>query len=133
MARATTRAGGLDPAVRRGYGVGSVATGAFGTVPGLLLLPYLTDHIGIAAGVAVVQAVRAGAIGIPDTAGAGDAVQQVGRADIRGEGEFVAAGGRGVRAASFRRDDRRGQQTGAAAQPCGEGGLQDKSVHGSGF
>ncbi|HEX5970002.1 MAG TPA: MFS transporter, partial [Intrasporangium sp.] len=52
MARATTRAGELDPSVRRGYGVGSVATGAFGTVPGLLLLPYLTDHIGIAAGIA---------------------------------------------------------------------------------
>ena len=52
MARATTRAGGLDPSVRRGYGVGSVATGAFGTVPGLLLLPYLTDHIGIVAGIA---------------------------------------------------------------------------------
>jgi len=47
-----TRVGGLDPSVRRGYGVGSVATGAFGTVPGLLLLPYLTDHIGIAAGLA---------------------------------------------------------------------------------
>ncbi|MDC5696028.1 MFS transporter [Intrasporangium calvum] len=42
----------LAPSVRRGYGVGSVATGAFGTVPGLLLLPYLTDHIGIAAGLA---------------------------------------------------------------------------------
>ncbi|MDV3223336.1 MFS transporter [Intrasporangium sp.] len=52
MVGATTRAGGLDPSVRRGYGVGSVATGAFGTVPGLLLLPYLTDHIGIAAGLA---------------------------------------------------------------------------------
>ena len=52
MTGATTRAGGLDPSVRRGYGVGSVATGAFGTVPGLLLLPYLTDHIGIAAGIA---------------------------------------------------------------------------------
>lgn len=42
----------LDPAVRRGYGLGSVATGAFGTVPGLLLLPYLTDHIGVGAGIA---------------------------------------------------------------------------------
>ncbi len=39
----------LTPAVRRGYGLGSVATGAFGTVPGLLLLPYLTDHLGVAA------------------------------------------------------------------------------------
>lgn len=35
--------------VRVGYGSGSVATGAFGTVPGLMLLPYLTDSLGIAA------------------------------------------------------------------------------------
>jgi Na+/melibiose symporter-like transporter len=35
--------------VRLGYGSGSVATGAFGTVPGLMLLPYLTDSLGIAA------------------------------------------------------------------------------------
>lgn len=39
----------LAPGVRRGYALGSVATGTFGTVPGLLLLPYLTDHLGIAA------------------------------------------------------------------------------------
>ena len=43
---------GLSPAARRGYGLGSVATGSFGTVPGLLLLPYLTDRLGVAAGVA---------------------------------------------------------------------------------
>ncbi len=36
----------------RGYALGSVATGAFGTVPGLLLLPYLTDRLGVAAGLA---------------------------------------------------------------------------------
>ena len=42
----------LAPAVRRGYGLGSVATGSFGTVPGLLLLPYLTDHLGVAAAAA---------------------------------------------------------------------------------
>ncbi|MGN6754399.1 MAG: MFS transporter [Intrasporangium sp.] len=42
----------LPASVRRGYGLGSVATGAFGTVPGLLLLPYLTDHLGVAAGLA---------------------------------------------------------------------------------
>ncbi len=42
----------LAPSVRRGYALGSVATGTFGTVPGLLLLPYLTDHLGIAAVVA---------------------------------------------------------------------------------
>ncbi|MEP6800241.1 MAG: MFS transporter [Lapillicoccus sp.] len=34
--------------LRRGYALGSVATGAFGTVPGLLLLPYLTERLGIA-------------------------------------------------------------------------------------
>lgn len=38
--------------VRIGYGAGSVATGAFGTIPGLMLLPFLTDSIGIAAAVA---------------------------------------------------------------------------------
>jgi Na+/melibiose symporter-like transporter len=42
----------LQPGIRRGYGLGSVATGSFGTVPGLLLLPYLTDRLGVAAGVA---------------------------------------------------------------------------------
>ncbi|MDP3967162.1 MAG: MFS transporter [Nocardioides sp.] len=45
------------PLLRReriGYGLGSVATGAFGTVPGLMLLPYLTDTLGIAAAVAAV-------------------------------------------------------------------------------
>jgi glycoside/pentoside/hexuronide:cation symporter, GPH family len=45
----TTR---LPRGVRVGYGLGSVATGAFGTVPGLLLLPYLTDTLGVAAAVA---------------------------------------------------------------------------------
>jgi GPH family glycoside/pentoside/hexuronide:cation symporter len=39
----------LPVGVRAGYGVGSVATGTFGTVPGLMLLPYLTDTVGIAA------------------------------------------------------------------------------------
>lgn len=42
----------LPGRVRRGYAFGSVATGTFGTVPGLLLLPYLTDTLGIAAGIA---------------------------------------------------------------------------------
>jgi len=42
----------LAPRVRRGYALGSVATGTFGTVPGLLLLPYLTDEIGIGAALA---------------------------------------------------------------------------------
>ena len=39
----------LPRSVRIGYGSGSVATGAFGTVPGLMLLPFLTDSLGIAA------------------------------------------------------------------------------------
>lgn len=47
-----TTAGRLDPRLRRGYALGSVATGAFGTVPGLLLLPYLTDTLDITALVA---------------------------------------------------------------------------------
>ena len=48
----TGPATGLTPAARRGYGLGSVATGSFGTVPGLLLLPYLTDRLGVTAAVA---------------------------------------------------------------------------------
>lgn len=42
----------MPASARRGYALGSVATGSFGTVPGLLLLPYLTDRLGIAAGLA---------------------------------------------------------------------------------
>ncbi len=42
----------LPRGVRAGYGLGSVATGTFGTVPGLVLLPYLTDTLGIAAALA---------------------------------------------------------------------------------
>ncbi|MCM2579471.1 MFS transporter [Streptomyces meridianus] len=42
----------LHARVRIGYGLGSFATGTFGTVPGLLLLYYLTDILGVAAGVA---------------------------------------------------------------------------------
>jgi GPH family glycoside/pentoside/hexuronide:cation symporter len=42
----------LPVRVRRGYGLGSVATGTFGTVPGLLLLPYLTDTLGVTAVIA---------------------------------------------------------------------------------
>ncbi|MFG1660505.1 MFS transporter [Micromonospora chersina] len=43
---------GLPRRVHVGYALGSLVTGAFGTVPGLLLLPYLTDTLGVAAGVA---------------------------------------------------------------------------------
>ncbi|WP_329114366.1 MFS transporter [Streptomyces sp. NBC_01465] len=42
----------LGARVRIGYGLGSFATGTFGTVPGLLLLYYLTEILGVAAGVA---------------------------------------------------------------------------------
>lgn len=42
----------LPRRARVGYGLGSVATGTFGTVPGLMLLPYLTDTLGVAAAVA---------------------------------------------------------------------------------
>ncbi|MBM9459453.1 MFS transporter [Nocardioides sp. zg-536] len=41
--------GTLPRGVRIGYGAGSVATGAFGTVPGLMLLPYLTDTLAVPA------------------------------------------------------------------------------------
>ena len=40
----------LPRRVHAGYALGSLVTGAFGTVPGLLLLPYLTDTLGVAAG-----------------------------------------------------------------------------------
>src|SRR4051794_1436160 len=49
MPTASGAAAQLPRGVRIGYGSGSVATGAFGTVPGLMLLPYLTDSLGIAA------------------------------------------------------------------------------------
>jgi glycoside/pentoside/hexuronide:cation symporter, GPH family len=42
----------LTTRVRIGYSLGSLVTGAFGTVPGLLLLPYLTDTLGVSAGIA---------------------------------------------------------------------------------
>lgn len=42
----------LSPRIRVGYAAGSLSTGAFSTVPGLLLLPYLTDTIGVGAALA---------------------------------------------------------------------------------
>jgi glycoside/pentoside/hexuronide:cation symporter, GPH family len=42
----------LRTPLRVGYAAGGIATGAFGTVPGLLLLPYLTDSLGISSVVA---------------------------------------------------------------------------------
>ena len=48
----TGTATALSPRLRVGYASGGIATGAFGTVPGLLLLPFLTDSLGISALVA---------------------------------------------------------------------------------
>jgi GPH family glycoside/pentoside/hexuronide:cation symporter len=42
----------LPTRVRVGYSLGSLVTGSFGTIPGLLLLPYLTNTMGVAAGAA---------------------------------------------------------------------------------
>lgn len=42
----------LPASTRFGYSLGSFTTGAFGTVPGLLLLPYLTDTMGVPGAVA---------------------------------------------------------------------------------
>lgn len=42
----------VDTGTRLGYAVGSLATGAFGTVPGFLLVIFLTDTLGVAAAVA---------------------------------------------------------------------------------
>jgi glycoside/pentoside/hexuronide:cation symporter, GPH family len=42
----------LPASTRFGYSLGSFATGAFGTVPGLLLLPYLTDTMAVPGAVA---------------------------------------------------------------------------------
>ncbi len=49
--------GGAAPAqltgrIRAAFASGSLVTGAFGTVPGLLLLPYLTDTLAVSAGLA---------------------------------------------------------------------------------
>ncbi|RLK62299.1 MFS transporter [Actinokineospora cianjurensis] len=42
----------VTPRIRVGYALGSLATGAFATVPGLLLLPFLTDRLAVPAAVA---------------------------------------------------------------------------------
>ncbi|WP_020673644.1 MFS transporter [Amycolatopsis nigrescens] len=42
----------LPARTRLGYSLGSFVTGAFGTVPGLLLLPYLTDTLAVPGAVA---------------------------------------------------------------------------------
>jgi len=47
-----TRGGTLGLATCLGYASGSLATGSFGTVPGLLLLYFLTDTLGVPAALA---------------------------------------------------------------------------------
>lgn len=42
----------LSTRVRIGYALGGITSGTYGTVPGLILMPFLTDHLGVAAGVA---------------------------------------------------------------------------------
>ncbi len=45
-------AGPLPTRTRAGYALGGVATGSFGTVPGLMLLPYLTERLAVPAALA---------------------------------------------------------------------------------
>lgn len=52
MGEDAAAAGALPVRVRAGYALGSLVTGTFGTVPGLLLLPYLTDGLAVPAAVA---------------------------------------------------------------------------------
>src|SRR3954452_20181516 len=49
---AVTTASRLGRSTHLGYALGSIGTAAFGTVPGLLLLYYLTDVLCMAAGIA---------------------------------------------------------------------------------
>ncbi|MDI6023554.1 MFS transporter [Leucobacter sp. UT-8R-CII-1-4] len=42
----------LSPRVRMGYALGGITSGTYGTVPGLILMPFLTDYLGVAAGLA---------------------------------------------------------------------------------
>ncbi|MFE6764430.1 MFS transporter [Streptomyces sp. NPDC057689] len=49
---ASARTGGPSRRVRFGYASGSLVTGTFTTLPGLLLLPYLTDTLGVGAALA---------------------------------------------------------------------------------
>ncbi|MEU1489842.1 MFS transporter [Streptomyces sp. NPDC005776] len=51
-ATAATRAGGPTRRLRLGYASGALVTGTFTTLPGLLLLPYLTDTLGVGAALA---------------------------------------------------------------------------------
>ncbi|MFG2633530.1 MFS transporter [Streptomyces sp. NPDC048362] len=51
-ARRTAVRDGVPARVRAGYAVGALASGTFTTLPGLLLLPYLTDTLGVGAALA---------------------------------------------------------------------------------
>jgi hypothetical protein len=59
----------LPRRVLAGYSLGSRVTGSFGTVPGLLLLPYLTDTLGITAGVAGLLVLLPKGVGRPGQSG----------------------------------------------------------------
>lgn len=42
----------LSLRTRVGYALGGITTGTYGTVPGLILMPFLTDYLGVAAAIA---------------------------------------------------------------------------------
>jgi len=42
----------LSTRVRIGYALGGITSGTYGTVPGLILMPFLTDHLGVVASLA---------------------------------------------------------------------------------
>lgn len=87
---ATTLSGRL----RAGYALGGVATGSFGTVPGLLLLPYLTDTLGVgalAAGLVVFLPKAVDVVLNPVTGRVSDRL-----AATRGRRPFLLVGGIGL-------------------------------------
>lgn len=51
-ARSDNHTAGIDRSVVAGYAAGSVGTGGFGVLPGLVLAYYLTDTLGVAAAIA---------------------------------------------------------------------------------
>jgi sugar (glycoside-pentoside-hexuronide) transporter len=52
VSTSTGEQSGLGAGLRFGYGVGAIGTGVYATVPGLLLLYYMTDTLGVGAAVA---------------------------------------------------------------------------------
>ncbi|GAA1825128.1 MFS transporter [Microlunatus capsulatus] len=84
----------LSRRLRVGYATGGVATGSFGTVPGLLLLPYLTDTLGVAALLAGVVVFLPKALDVllnPVTGRVSDRL-----AGTRGRRPFLLVGGLGL-------------------------------------